>query len=108
MGYPPHIRRRRKDALAGQVLGVRVRRDNQPPAAPPRLTLHRVMLLNAIADKQIRRGHGSFAREWRWAGVTVTKSVQPFTACGWAHEVGAHLELTDAGRAALDTAGGMS
>lgn len=106
MPVPPHLRKRRpKSPLAGQVLGVRVRRDNQP-APEPKLTPHRIRLLEAISRREIKRGHGSFAGHWRWTGLTVTKSVQPLVACGWASEVGAHLELSQAGVQALGKADG--
>jgi hypothetical protein len=95
----PPIRRRTRDPYAKQVLGVY--RGPRRTTEPPKLTDHRLLLLRAIGDKEIKRGHASFANQWRWRGVTVTKSVQPFLGCGWAREVGAHLELTETGQTAL-------
>lgn len=100
---PPHIRRRKPNPLAGQILGVY----KGPPrtGTPVKLTEYRARLLDAIGNKEIKRGQDSFAGQWRWRGVTVTKSVQPLIANGWAAVVGKHLELTQAGRDALDTGG---
>lgn len=98
--FGPHIRRRRKDALAGQVLGVY--KGPQRTGEPPKLTAYRLTLLRAIDAKEIRAGQGSYAGAWRWHTSTVTKAVTPLIRCGWAHEVGKHLELTDAGRQALE------
>ena len=103
MPLPPHIRRRKPNPLAGQVLGVY--RGPQRTTAPPKLTPYRRTLLRAIDFKEIKAGQGSYAGAWRWQSATVTKAVTVLIRCGWAAVVGKHLELTQAGRDALDTGG---
>lgn len=99
---PPHIRRRRRDPLAGQVLGVY----KGPPRKlePPKLTPYRLTLLRAIKAGEVKRGQGQYAQAWRWhhggTSVTCTKWITEFIGCGWAH-LGKHLELTEAGKAQL-------
>lgn len=103
MGYPPHIRRRRKDALAGQVLGVRVRMAERTPVRL-NMTLARRQLMQALADGDVKAGQGQYSGGYRLHGLTVTARVQLLINAGWAHG-GKHPGLTPAGRQAL-TAGG--
>jgi hypothetical protein len=105
MPLPAHLRRRKpRDPLAGQVLGVY--RGPQRVSEPPTLTAYRLRLLKAIAAGEVKLGTGSYTGAFRWhcsggAHSTVTKAVTPFIRCGWAVAVGKHLELTEAGRAQL-------
>ena len=101
----PRPRRRPRDPFAGQQLGT-YRGPSRAPE-PPALTPYRVTLLRAIAAGEVKRGQGQYLNAWRWHGatsVTVTRWIQPMVACGWAREVGAHLELTDTGKTALESA----
>lgn len=105
---PGHIGRRYKtrDPLAGQVLGVRKGLPRKVEA--PKLTPYRLTLLHAAEAGEIKRGQGQYALAWRWhhAGVSVTctRWVTEFIGCGWAVEVGKHLDLTDLGRKQLPAA----
>lgn len=99
MSRPPQIRRKPVNPFNRAALGVY--KGPQRQAEPPRLTPYRLTLLRAIAAKEVKRGQGQFASQWRWHGATVTLAVLPFKLCGWTTVVGAHLELTEAGREAL-------
>lgn len=102
---PGHLRKRFKprDPLAGQVLGVY--KGAPRKVEPPKLTPYRLTLLRAADAGEIKRGQGQYALAWRWhhggTSVTCTRWVSEFVGCGWAHEVGKHLELTDEGRKQL-------
>lgn len=105
MPLPGPIRRRRPhNPLAGQVLGVY---KGAPRAVePPRLTPYRLLLLRAIAAGEVKAGQGQYAGAWRYhhdgSSATVTKWIAPMVGCGWAVQVGKHLELTDKGCGALN------
>lgn len=104
MPLPPHIRRRKPNPLAGQVLGVY--KGPQRQAEAPNLTPYRRRLLQAIADCEVKLGTGVHTGAFRWHSFgshsTVTKAVTPFIRCGWAAVgKGKALELTEAGKAAL-------
>ncbi len=100
---PPHIRRRKPNPLAGQVLGVY--KGPARAAEPPKLTAYRLRLLKAIDAGEVKLGTGVHAGAFRWhvsgAHSTVTKACTPFIRCGWAVVVSKHLELTEAGKAQL-------
>lgn len=74
--------------------------------AAPRLTAHRRRVLEAISLSKVHLGKGQHVHGFRWndsgAMTTVTRTVNEFIACGWAHVVKSHVELTGAGREALD------
>lgn len=103
MPLPPHIRRRKPNPLAGQVLGVY--KGAPRVGEPPKLTPYRLRLLQAIQAGEVKLGTGVHAGAFRWhsagAHSTVTKAVTPFIRCKWAVAVGKHLELTEAGKSQL-------
>lgn len=105
MARPPQIRRKPVNPFNRAALGVY----KGPPRRiePPKLTPYRVTLLRAIQAGEVKAGQGQYIGAWRWhhggTSVTCTKWVREFVGCGWAVVVGAHPELTDAGREALAT-----
>lgn len=104
----PPIRRKPRNPYDKAALGVYrgPARLNEPPA----LTPYRRRVLEAIGRKEIHRGKGQYERAWRWSDdgivVTASKWVDEALRCGWAKVVGAHVELTTDGQAALARAGG--
>jgi hypothetical protein len=68
------------------------------------MTVPRAKLMRAIAAGEVKAGQGSYVGDWRWAGTTVTGRVNQLLRAGWAEVVKRHVELTDAGRKALDGA----
>jgi hypothetical protein len=103
MARPPQIRRKPANPFNRAALGV-----YKGPARtvePPKLTPYRLTLLTATQAGEIKAGQGQYTGAWRWhhggTSVTCTKWIREFVSCGWAKAVGAHLELTDAGREAL-------
>lgn len=103
MARPPQIRRKPANPFNRAALGV-----YKGPARtvePPKLTPYRLTLLTATQAGEIKAGQGQYTGAWRWhhggTSVTCTKWIREFVSCGWAKPVGAHLELTDAGREAL-------
>lgn len=99
---PPHIRRRHKSPYDKQVLGVAVRRAESAQApAPLKLTESRATLMRAIANGEVKAGQGQYVGDWRHDGATVTARVVQLIKAGWAEPVRRHVELTEAGTAAL-------
>lgn len=106
MAKPAHIRRKPVNPFNQAALGV-----YKGPARtiePPKPTPYRLTLLRAIGAGEVKAGQGQYTGAWRWhhsgASVTCTKWIREFVACEWAKPVGAHVELTDAGRAVLGEA----
>lgn len=108
-GVPPMtpIRRRAVSVYDQAALGV-----YRGPARlydEPRMTAYRRRVLAAIGRKEVFLGKGQHAQGFRWndggAKTTVTRTVNEFIRCGWAHTVGAHVELTDKGWTALGGGG---
>lgn len=100
----PHIRRKPVNPFNRAALGVY--KGPARTAEAPKLTPYRLTLLRAIDAKEVQAGKGQHVGAFRWhhggTSVTCTKWVREFVSCGWATVVGAHLELTDAGRSALE------
>jgi hypothetical protein len=107
MARPPYIRRKPTNPFNAAALGVY--RGPERTIEAPKLTPYRVTLLRAIVGKEVQAGKGQYVGAFRWhhagTSVTCTKWVREFVGCGWAKVVGAHLELTDAGAAVLESAG---
>jgi hypothetical protein len=108
MALPAHLRKRAKarSPFDGAALGVY--RGPRRVSEPPKLTPYRATLMRAIAAGEVKRGQGQYANAWRWhhngQGITCSKWVNEFIACQWAKVVGAHVELTETGQSALDSA----
>jgi hypothetical protein len=97
---PPYIRRKLRSPFDKAALGVLVRRAERG-VQQLNVTEYRLTLLRAIERKEIKAGRGSFDGHWRWHGSTVTAACLEMLHARWVEPVGAHLELTDAGRDVL-------
>ena len=101
----PRFSRRTRSPYDGAALGVY--RGPSRLNEPPRVTPYRLLLLRAIEAGEVKAGQGQYVNAWRWHGttsVTVTRWIREAIGCGWARVNGAHVELTDAGRQAMEVA----
>ena len=114
MPIPPHLRKRRTNPLAGQVLGVLVRQAEREPT-PLKLTEPRRKLMEGIGRGEVWPGKGRYAVDglgrpgYRWHhgngdSETVTMRIHELIQARWAVKGETHLELTEAGQAALGKA----
>lgn len=108
----PPIRRHPRNPYARQVLGVRLRQAERGPA-PLNMTIARRRLMEGIARGEVRPGTGRYAGGYRWHrgngdSETVSRRVLDLMAAQWAADGETHVQLTEAGTAALDTAGGAA
>jgi hypothetical protein len=105
MSPKPRFGPRRSGLLKGQVLGVSVRRAEQPPRQLT-LTATRRGLLEAIAAGKCR-WHPS--RGWMCAGKAVNADIRDLVAAQWARERVAdgrpQIALTSTGEAAIGREG---
>lgn len=105
MSPKPRFGPRRSGLLRGQVLGVSVRRAEQPPRQLT-LTATRRGLLEAIADGHVK-WHPS--RGWMCAGKSVNALVRDVRGAQWAREWVAdgrpQIALTPTGEAAIGREG---